>query len=316
LRRLPVTANERVLVGYGTADDAGVYKVRDDLALVQTVDFFTPIVDDPFDFGRIAAANALSDVYAMGGTPISALNIAAFPIETLDAAILEKILEGGASIAKQAGVAILGGHTIKDNEPKYGMAVVGTIHPQRIVTNANARPGDFLILTKPLGTGVLATALKRGAIAEAAMREAVEWMSTLNDRSSAAMFQAGAHACTDITGYGLLGHAAEMAHGSGVALHIQAARVPVMSHVLDLIERGIVPGGTHDNAAAHAPYTTFAPHVPAALRLALSDAQTSGGLLVSIAPDRLEAFRAALDGAHAVCEVIGEVRDGEGLTVG
>jgi selenide,water dikinase len=316
LRRLPVTANERVLVGYGTADDAGVYKVRDDLALVQTVDFFTPIVDDPFDYGRIAAANALSDVYAMGGTPISALNIAAFPIETLDAAILEKILEGGAAVAKQAGVAILGGHTIKDSEPKYGMAVVGTIHPGRIVTNANARPGDFLILTKPLGTGVLATALKREAIGEAGMREAVEWMSTLNDRSSIAMLEAGAHACTDVTGYGLLGHAAEMAHGSRVALHIEAARVPLMPQVLELIERGIVPGGTHDNAEAHAAYTAFDPQVPAALRLALSDAQTSGGLLISIAPDRLEHFRKALNGARALCAVIGEVRDGEGLTVG
>lgn len=311
-----MTANERVLVGYGTADDAGVYKVRDDLALVQTVDFFTPIVDDPFDFGRIAAANALSDVYAMGGTPITALNIAAFPIETLDAAILEKILEGGASVAKQAGVAILGGHTIKDSEPKYGMAVVGTIHPQHIVTNANARPGDFLILTKPLGTGVLATALKRGAIDEAGMSEAVEWMSTLNDRSSVAMLEAGAHACTDITGYGLLGHAAEMAHGSHVALHIEVSRVPLMPQVLELIERGIVPGGTNDNAAAHAAYTTFQPHVSGALRLALSDAQTSGGLLISIAPDRLEVFRKALNGARALCAVIGEVRDGEGLTVG
>ncbi len=228
---MPVTTNENVLVGYGTADDAGVYKLRDDLAIVQTVDFFTPIVDDPFDFGRIAAANALSDVYAMGATPISALNIATFPIDTLDAAILSQILAGGASVAQQAGVAILGGHTIKDTEPKYGLAVVGTIHPKRIVTNADARPGDILVLTKPIGTGILSTALKRGVIDEAAMRDAVEWMAALNDRAGAAMQSAGVHAATDITGFGLLGHAHEMARGSNAALHIDAASVPGASMI-------------------------------------------------------------------------------------
>lgn len=315
MRRLPVTANERVLVGYGTADDAGVYLLRDDLALVQTVDFFTPIVDDPYDFGRIAAANALSDVYAMGAVPVSALNIAAFPIETLDAQILETILEGGATIAQQAGVAILGGHTIKDSEPKYGMAVVGTIHPQRIVTNANARPGNVLVLTKPLGTGVLATALKRGEISEGAMQEAIAWMASLNDRASAAMLQAGADACTDITGYGLLGHAAEMARASGVALEIEAAAVPLMDGVLDLIERGSVPGGSKDNASAHADFTTFAPGVPPALQLALSDAQTSGGLLIALAPENVQTLRNALASARALCAVIGTVRAGDGISV-
>jgi selenide,water dikinase len=315
LRRLPVTANERVLVGYGTADDAGVYKLRDDLALVQTVDFFTPIVDDPFDFGRIAAANALSDVYAMGGTPISALNIAAFPIETLDAQILEKILEGGASIAQQAGVAILGGHTIKDSEPKYGMAVLGTIHPGRVVTNANARPGDLLVLTKPLGTGVLATALKRGEVPESAMQEAIAWMATLNDRASAAMLQAGAHACTDITGYGLLGHAAEMARASGVALHIEASKVPLIPGVLDLIERGVVPGGSKDNALTHAEFTSFDASVSASLALALSDAQTSGGLLIALPPERFDTLQTALSGAQVLCVAIGDVRTGEGIFV-
>lgn len=315
MRHLPSTANANVLVGYGTADDAGVYKVRDDLALVQTVDFFTPIVDDPYDFGRIAAANALSDVYAMGGTPISALNIATFPIDTLDAAILERILAGGAAIAQQAGVAILGGHTIKDAEPKYGLSVVGTIHPNRIVTNADARPGDILVLTKPIGTGILSTALKRGAIEETAMNEAVEWMASLNDRAGSAMQIAGAHAATDITGFGLLGHAHEMARASNVALHITASNIPVLSHVLDLIERDVVPGGTRDNAAVHAEFTTFAGSVPAALRIALSDAQTSGGLLVSLAPDSLSVFEAEMQGAHALCAVIGEVRSGEGIVV-
>ena len=315
MRHLPVTANERVLVGYGTADDAGVYKVRDDLALVQTVDFFTPIVDDPFDFGRIAAANALSDVYAMGGVPISALNIAAFPIETLDIRILERILEGGATVAAQAGAAILGGHTIKDSEPKYGMAVLGTIDPQRIVTNANARPGDILVLTKPLGTGVLATALKREVIDEATIQEAVAWMVTLNDKASSAMLAAHAHAATDVTGYGLLGHAAEMARASGVALHIDAAGVPMMPRVMELIERDVVPGGSKENAALHAEFTSFSARVSDAMRIALSDAQTSGGLLISLAPENLEILRRGLSGTLARCQVVGEVREGAGITV-
>lgn len=312
---MPSTANANVLVGYGTADDAGVYKVRDDLAIVQTVDFFTPIVDDPYDFGRIAAANALSDVYAMGGTPVSALNIATFPIDTLDPHILERILEGGATIAQQAGVAILGGHTIKDTEPKYGMAVMGTIDPQRIVTNANARPGDILVLTKPLGTGILSTALKRGEIGDDQMSEAVNWMATLNDRAGLALQIVEAHAATDITGFGLLGHAYEMARGSGVSIHIDANAVPLMSGVLDLIERDVLPGGSRDNAAVHAQFTTYAPSVPQALRIALSDAQTSGGLLVSLPPDSLRAFQEALEGAPVLCAVIGEVRSGEGIVV-
>lgn len=315
LRRLPSTANENVLVGYGTSDDAGVYRLRDDLALVQTVDFFTPIVDDPYDFGRIAAANALSDVYAMGGTPITALNIATFPIDTLDVSILGRILEGGAAIAQQAGVAILGGHTIKDTEPKYGLAVTGTIDPRRIVTNASARPGDILVLTKPIGTGILSTALKRDAIGEDAMQQAIDWMAALNDRAGAALVEAGASAATDVTGFGLLGHAGEMARGSNVALRIHANDVPLMPLVLELIERGIVPGGTRDNAQAHAQFTTFAPSVSAALRLALSDAQTSGGMLISLSPDRFKALQAHLGGARALCAVIGEVRVGEGIAV-
>ena len=312
---MPHATNENVLVGFGTADDAGVYKLRDDLALVQTVDFFTPIVDDPYDYGRIAAANALSDVYAMGGVPISALNIAAFPIDTLDAYVLERILEGGAAIAQQAGVALLGGHTIKDAEPKYGMAVVGTIDPRRIVTNANARPGDLLILTKPLGTGILATALKRAAIADADMNEAVEWMTMLNEPASRAMLAADAHAATDITGYGLLGHAGEIAAASRVALHIDSANVPLLPRVLELIELGAVPGGTKDNATAHAQYTSFDPSVSHAMRIALSDAQTSGGLLVSLSPESLSTFTKHMEGTRGLCAVIGKVADGEGIVV-
>jgi selenide,water dikinase len=274
-----------VLVGIATSDDAGVYRLSSDLALVQTVDFFTPIVDDPYDFGRIAAANALSDVYAMGGTPLTALNIAAFPIEDLDPGILARILEGGAAVAREAGVAIIGGHTVKDAEPKYGMAVTGTIHPDRIITNAGAKPGDLLLLTKPIGTGILSTALKRGTIDEAAMAPAIEQMTRLNDRASRAMVAHGAHAATDITGFGLLGHAGELARGSRVGLVIDANAVPRYDDVLDLIAAGVVPGGTKDNAAEHAAFTTFEPYVGAELRLLLSDATTSGGLLIAADPE-------------------------------
>jgi selenide, water dikinase len=315
LRGLPSTANERVLVGFGTADDAGVYALRDDLALVQTVDFFTPIVDDPYDFGRIAATNALSDVYAMGGTPICALNIVAFP-ETLDLSVLARILEGGAAIAREAGAAILGGHTIKDEEPKYGMAVSGTIDPRRIVTNANAKPGDALVLTKPLGTGILTTAAKRDAIAYDALLPAIGWMTTLNAGAAAAMVQANAHAATDITGFGLLGHAGELARASGVRLAIDAKAVPIMDGVLDLIRADVVPSGSRNNARTHATFTTFAASVDDALRMALSDAQTSGGLLISVARDQLDLLRARLRAASVLDAVIGEVTQGEGITVG
>ena len=289
--------------------------MRDDLALVQTVDFFTPVVDDPYDFGRIAAANSLSDIYAMGATPVSALNVAAFPTQTLSLDVLDRILAGGAAIAKQAGVSILGGHTIKDPEPKYGMAVVGTIDPHVIVTNANARPGDILMLTKPLGTGVLSTALKHGTCPEKLLAEAIDWMTSLNDRASAAMLEAGAHAATDITGYGLLGHAAEMARASGVALHFDADAVPLMTGVIELIQEDEVPSGTIENAAAHAGFTTYGPKVSDALRIALSDAQTSGGLLVALPPDTVERFTTLLANAHAFWAAVGRVSNGEGITV-
>src|SRR5580700_1183847 len=247
MERVSPATDDRVLIGYGNSDDGGVYLVRDDLAIVSTVDFFTPIVDDPYDFGRIAATNAISDIYAMGGRPLTALNIVAFP-EDLDLEILARILEGGAAVARKAGVAIVGGHTIKDAEPKYGMAVNGVVDPKRIVTNAGAQIGDTLVLTKPLGTGILTTARKRGAINDAALDEAIAAMTTLNDRASEAMLRAGARAATDVTGFGLLGHAENIARASGVRLRIDAAAVPFMSSVLDSIAQGIVPGGTRHNA--------------------------------------------------------------------
>jgi selenide,water dikinase len=314
MERVTPATDDRVLVGYGTSDDAGVYLLREDLALVFTVDFFTPIVDDPFDFGRIAATNALSDIYAMGGTPFSALNIVAFP-EDLDLDILARILEGGSSVARDASVAVIGGHTIKDAEPKYGMAVTGTVDPNRIVTNAGALPGDVLVLTKPLGTGILTTALKGGAILADDLEEAVRAMTTLNAAASQSMLAAGAHAATDITGFGLLGHGGGMARASGVRLVLDAKAVPFMNRVLELIQGGIVPGGTRHNAETHAAFTEFAASVPAAVRVGLSDAQTSGGLLISVEADAVSTLTRELQKNGALAAVIGEVRKGAGIDV-
>jgi len=304
-----------VLVGFGTNDDAGVYRIGDELALVQTIDFFTPVVDDPYDFGRIAAANALSDIYAMGATPISALNVAAFPIDEYGSEILTRILAGGAAIAREAGVAILGGHTVKDAEPKYGMAVTGTVHPKHIVTNARARAGDVLVLTKALGTGVLSSALKKDSIGEAEMSAAVASMAQLNAGASRAMLAAGAHAATDVTGFGLLGHANELARASGVRIRIFASRVPVFDLVRDLLAVGIAPGGTRANAAEHAGFTEFARGVPPETRLILSDAQTSGGLLIAVAPKALPTLRNGLREAGALAAEIGRVEAGSGIVV-
>ncbi len=308
------TPDPRVLVGYRTGDDAGVFQITNQIALVQTVDFFTPIVDDPFDFGRIAATNAFSDVYAMGGRPLTALNIAAFP-EDLDLTILSRILDGGAAVAHDAGVAVLGGHTIKDAEPKYGMAVTGAIDPARIVTNANAQPGDVLVLTKPLGTGILTTARKRGMLSDEGLEEAVRWMTTLNAGASAAMLVCDAHAATDVTGFGLIGHAGAMADASSVAFAIEARAVPFMANVLEMIRNGAVPSGTRHNAQTHAAFTVFASGVDDAVRIGLSDAQTSGGLLIAIPSERVDALLKELRAADLPAAVIGEARRGAGITI-
>ncbi len=301
---MPPVTDANVLVGHATSDDAGVYRLSDDLALVQTVDFFTPVVDDPYDFGRIAAANALSDIYAMGARPLTALNIAAFPVEELGTEILARILEGGAAVAAEAGVVILGGHTVKDDEPKYGLAVTGTIRPDRVVTNGGARPGDLLLLSKPVGTGVLTTARKRDLIGEGELAPAIAAMARLNDRAAAAMLAHGVHGATDVTGYGLVGHGGEMARASGVALALDAARVPLFAGVLELIEQGVVPGGSQDNLADHARFAAYADGVSAALRTVLSDAQTSGGLLIAIPPAGAERVLAELADAVVIGEVL------------
>ncbi len=302
----------KMLVGLSTSDDAGVYQITRDLAIVQTVDFFTPIVDDPFDFGRIAATNALSDVYAMGGTPITALNIAAFPIDTLDEGILRRILEGGAAVAAAAGIVILGGHTVKDEEPKYGMAVTGTIHPGRIVTNAGARPGDHLLLTKPIGAGVLTTARRRDGIPAADLVPVIAEMTRLNAAARDAMLAHRPHAATDITGFGLLGHAVEMARASHVGVEFDSASVPLFPRLLELIDLDFVPSGTEGNLMYHGEFTSYADHVTGAIRVALSDAMTSGGLLIAAEPNDIRAMYAELAPTHT-CAIVGRVtEDGDG----
>jgi selenide,water dikinase len=284
-----------VLIGAATADDAAVYRISDDLALVFTVDYFTPVVDDPEAFGAITAANALSDVYAMGGRPVLALNLAGFPSGDLPLSMLEAILRGGAGKAAEAGVSIVGGHTIDDPEPKYGMAVIGFVHPERVLANVGAQPGDVLILTKPLGVGVITTAIKRGSAPEEAARAAVESMATLNRSAAEALEPFTVHACTDITGFGLIGHLYEMVSGSGVGAEVYARAVPLLPGALSLAREGVVPGGTHANRQHFGAHVTWDPAVDEATQLLLCDAQTSGGLLVSVpevqAPDLLEALQ-------------------------
>jgi selenide,water dikinase len=283
LRRLPRPHDPRLLVGVETADDAAVYRLRDDLALVSTVDFFTPIVDDPYDFGRIAATNALSDVWAMGGTPITALNLVAFSLERLGGEVLETILRGGADAAAAAGVAVVGGHSIDDAEPKYGLAVTGTVHPERLVRNSTARPGDVLFLTKPVGGGVASTAAKREQAPPGLVERATEVMTIANGEASAAALAAGVHAMTDVTGFGLLGHLHEMATASGVACEVEASAVPAIPGVLELLAGPEPPvaGGTRRNRAWVEPSVTWHDGVPEERRWLVCDAMTSGGLLVA-----------------------------------
>ena len=251
----------------------------------------------------------------MGGTPLTALNIAAYPMEALGPEILGRILAGGAAVAQEAGVAILGGHTVEDDEPKYGMAVTGTVHPDRIVTNAGARPGDVLVLTKPIGTGILASALKKDAIDAARFAPAVAWMTMLNAAASHAMLIAKAHAATDVTGFGLLGHANEIARASGVRIRIKAREVPIHDLAREMLALGISPGGSRKNADEHATFTTFEPGVADAFRLLFSDAQTSGGLLIAVSPDDVAVLRAELQRTPALYAPIGTVEIGSGVVV-
>jgi selenide, water dikinase len=308
LKTLPPITDPNVLVGTATADDAAVYKINEDLALVLTTDFFTPIVDGPYDFGAVAAANALSDVYAMGGKPLTALSIVGFPDALLPPEVLVEILRGAADKAAEAGIAIVGGHTIKSEEPIFGLAVVGTVSPQRVLANDKAQVGDVLILTKPLGVGIIATAAKNGEDKLEAIGEAIRVMSTLNRASSEVFFEYGAHALTDVTGFGLLGHLRNIVLASNVGARIQMDHVPVMAAAREYVNLGIAAGGTHANHRFLADWVAYAADLSKEEQLLLCDAQTSGGLLAAVLPDNVDEILAALHQRGAeVAAVIGTI---------
>lgn len=307
LKNLRVTRHPDLLVGFNKADDAGVFRISDDTALVQTVDFFPPIVDDPYEFGRIAAANALSDIYAMGGRPVTALNIVAFPDGTMPPSVLGEVLRGGVEKVEEAGAVIVGGHSVKDKELKYGLAVTGLVDPRRVVTNSGAQPGDVLYLTKPLGTGLITTAIKRNAVEAQLARLVTAQMGQLNRPAAEAMIAAGVRAATDVTGYGLLGHAFEMADGSAVTIRIYAERLPLMPEVLRLAEEKMVPGGANANREYLESRVAMSASVDRNVEVVLYDPQTSGGLLIAVPRDRVELFEQELKKRKAFGQAIGEV---------
>jgi selenide,water dikinase len=307
LRHLVPVDDPNALVDSSTGDDAAVYRLSDDRALVVTTDFFTPIVDDPRDFGRIAAANALSDIYAMGARPLFALNLVGFPRSLLAEGLLERILEGGGEVCREAGIFVLGGHSIDDPEPKFGLVAVGEVHPDRIVTNGGARPGDLLVLTKPIGSGVVATAVKAGAASQAVTAAAVEVMATLNKGAAEAMLRVEASAATDVTGFGLLGHLRNLARASGVQAEIHAEDVPFLPGARELASSGHVPGGSRRNLADVEADVLWSGAVDETTRTLLTDAQTSGGLLICVPPERLEPLLEALEGTAPVAAVIGRI---------
>jgi len=311
LRHLPTSAevDPNLLVGLDVPDDAGVYKLNNDTALVQTLDFFTPIVDDPRMFGQIAAANSLSDVYAMGGKPLTVLNIVGFPIKKLDPSILANILKGAAEKVQESGAILIGGHSIDDNEPKFGMSVTGIVHPDRVWTNHGAKPGDVLILTKPIGVGILTTAIKRDLLDQEGIDQVTNVMAELNKKAAEVLMNYSVHACTDITGFGLLGHAKEMASGSNVGIRIYKQQVPVLPRAYELAEQGIVPGGTKANHKWIAESVEYGSVVEYE-QWVLCDAVTSGGLMVSIPEDQAEACLKDLkEQGIEYASIIGKVMD-------
>ena len=308
---LPEMSDPNIMRGLASPDDAGVYKLTDDLAIIQTIDFFTPVVDDPYTFGQIAAANALSDVYAMGGKPLTVMNIVCFPIESLDISILKDILRGGVDKILEAGAVLLGGHSIEDTELKYGLSVTGTVHPKRLVTNAGARTGDKLILTKPLGTGIISTALKSGAVDTETITRLTNCMATLNDKASGLMQEIGVHACTDITGFGLLGHTVQLAQNSRVGISLDVASIPFLPQASELAQRGLCPGGLGRNREFYSGAVEIAEEVPGHAQDILFDPQTSGGLLICLAPGKAKLLlnrlqQAGIEDAAIVGEVISE----------
>ncbi|HEY60836.1 MAG TPA: selenide, water dikinase SelD [Anaerolineae bacterium] len=312
LKNVPLPQDKRILVGTETGDDAAVYLINNNTALVQTVDFFTPIVDDAFQFGAISAANSLSDVYAMGAKPLFALNIVGFPSNRLPLSVLEEILRGAQSKAEEAGIAVIGGHTVDDTEPKYGMAVTGVVASDCIITNSHAQPGDVLVLTKPIGTGILTTALKQGLLEEHQQQLVIATMSALNRAAAEAMQKFGAHACTDVTGFGLVGHLLGMMRGSNTSAIIYMDSVPILPGAFELATSGVVPGGTKNNQDYTAPYVHYAEGITHTNKVLLNDAQTSGGLLISLSADKAHELIAQLghDGVQTV--QIGEVMESKG----
>lgn len=290
--------------------DAGIYRLSDELALVQSVDFFTPVVDDPFVYGQIAAANALSDIYAMGGRPITALNLIGFPLCHLGVEVLTAILQGGADKVAEAGAVVVGGHSVEDDEPKYGLAVTGLVDPRKMITTLGASPGDQLVLTKPLGTGLLTTALKGEVLSEKDLAPAITGMAQLNRRASEIMLEIGISACTDVTGFGLLGHALELAGASGVCVVLDCSALPAYPQALDMAAIGLVPEGSYRNRAHYLPSVVDADNIPTPVLDLLSDPQTSGGLLISVPTDKTSLLRDQLLAAGCGAYLIGAIETG------
>jgi selenide,water dikinase len=300
--------DERVIVGFEGADDAAVVRLDGDRYILQTVDFFTPIVDDPYQFGQIAAANSLSDIYAMGGQPLFALNIVGFPIKDLPKSMLTEILQGGVDKAKEAGIAVVGGHSIDDKEPKYGMVVTGEVNKNQLINNKGARVDDVLILTKPLGTGIIATGIKKGIADQSLIENATEVMTTLNRSASELMVEIGVNAATDITGYGLLGHLSEICNGSDVTAELKSSVIPIINGTKDLIKQGIIPGGSIRNLEESKKFTKFLGTSSEAEKIILADAQTSGGMLISLSENNADKFISRFQNESGLeCSVIGKI---------
>lgn len=315
LCRLPKLSDENLLVGFDTSDDAAVYRVSPDNAVILTMDFFTPVVDDPYTFGQVAAANSLSDVYAMGGRPVTAMNIVCFPT-CLPLDILKEILRGGYDKVAEAGAVLVGGHSIEDDEPKYGLSVMGMVHPDRIITNAGARAGDLLVLTKPLGTGILNTAIKADILDCQGYTKAVDTMAYLNRDACNAMLEVGVSACTDITGFGLLGHACEMARGSGVCLEIWQDKLPIIEESVDLARMGIIPGGAYKNRAYLDGQVRLKADIKQEIVDIMYDPQTSGGLLISVPEDRVVRLEELLKATNRTpFGIVGRVKEKSGHAV-
>lgn len=300
-----------LMLGFETSDDAAVYRLSDEMAALLTVDFFTPIVDDPYDFGRITAANALSDIYAMGGKPLAVMNLLAFPC-SMGADIVGEVVRGGAEKVTEAGAVTVGGHTIDDKEPKYGLSVFGMVHPDKVVFNRGARPGDVLFLTKPVGTGIWGTALKAQLVDEDGARAAIESMAALNKAAAEAMIEVGVHAGTDLTGFGLLGHAHEMAEASGCSLEISLEQVPIFDGTVELAEQGVVPGRTAEVVTWADDFVTWESQLNRSLWMkVVCDPQTSGGLMMAVAPESVGQMRSALETRGVLAAEIGRFVDGE-----